>query len=53
MHLVETEHLTPMAFPLWASRLQSTLIAADAATRLAEMLDELNAAAGNVTSHQT
>lgn len=53
MHLVETEHLTPMAFPLWASRLQSTLIAADAATRLAEMLDELNAAAGNVTSRQT
>lgn len=45
-HLVETEHLTPMAFPLWADRLQSTLVAADAATRLAEMLDELNVAAG-------
>ncbi|MEO7100476.1 MAG: ligase-associated DNA damage response DEXH box helicase [Luteolibacter sp.] len=45
-HLVETEHLTPMAFPLWADRLQSTLVAADAATRLADMLDELNQAAG-------
>ena len=45
-HLVETEHLTPMAFPLWADRLQSTLVAADAATRLADMLDELNHAAG-------
>ncbi|MEO5716102.1 MAG: ligase-associated DNA damage response DEXH box helicase [Luteolibacter sp.] len=45
-HLVETEHLTPMAFPLWADRLQSTLVAADAATRLANMLDELNQAAG-------
>ena len=40
--LVETEHLTPMAFPLWADRLQSTLVAGDAATRLAEMLTELN-----------
>ena len=40
--LVETEHLTPMAFPLWADRLQSTLVATDAATRLAEMLNELN-----------
>ena len=44
-HLVETGHLTPMAFPLWADRLQSTLVAADAATRLAEMLVELNHAA--------
>lgn len=45
-HLVETEHLTPMAFPLWADRLQSTLVAVDAATRLADMLDELHKAAG-------
>ncbi|MEO5914677.1 MAG: ligase-associated DNA damage response DEXH box helicase [Luteolibacter sp.] len=45
-HLVETEHLTPMAFPLWADRLQSTHVAPDAATRLAAMLDELNRAAG-------
>jgi ATP-dependent Lhr-like helicase len=44
--LVETGHLTPMAFPLWAGRLQSTHIPADAATRLADMLEELNAAAG-------
>ncbi|MES2439574.1 MAG: ligase-associated DNA damage response DEXH box helicase [Verrucomicrobiota bacterium] len=48
-HLVETEHLTPMAFPLWADRLQSTHVAADAATRLANMLDELNRAARNET----
>ena len=47
IHLVETEHLTPMAFPLWADRLQSTLVAADAATRLADMLEELHQAAGN------
>lgn len=46
-HLIETERLTPMAFPLWADRLQSTLVATDAATRLAEMLDELNSAARN------
>ncbi len=45
-HLVETEHLTPMAFPLWADRLQSTLMATDAATRLGEMLHELHHAAG-------
>ncbi len=44
-HLVETAHLTPMAFPLWADRLQATLVAADAATRLAEMLAELDKAA--------
>ncbi len=44
-HLVETDHLTPMAFPLWADRLQSTHVAPDAATRLAAMLDELNVAA--------
>ncbi len=47
-HLVETEHLTPMAFPLWADRLQSTLVAADAATRLADMLEELNVAADSI-----
>ena len=38
-----------MAFPLWADRLQSTLVATDAATRLEAMLAELNdAASGNV-----
>jgi len=40
--LRETERLTPFAFPLWADRLQSTHIAADAATRLEAMLRELN-----------
>jgi ATP-dependent Lhr-like helicase len=42
--LRETERLTPFAFPLWADRLQSTHIAADAATRLEAMLRELNQA---------
>lgn len=53
-HLVETEHLTPMAFPLWTDRLQSTHVAADAANRLADMLDELNRAAmeGNPTQRK-
>ncbi len=46
MHLVETEHLTPMAFPLWADRLSATLPAGDAATRLETMLRTLNQAAG-------
>ena len=42
--LRETERLTPFAFPLWADRLQSTHIAADATTRLEAMLRELNQA---------
>ncbi|MEY3897555.1 MAG: hypothetical protein RLZZ214_3076 [Verrucomicrobiota bacterium] len=46
MHLVETENLTPMAFPLWADRLSATLPAGDAATRLEAMLRALNQAAG-------
>ena len=45
MHLVETENLTPMAFPLWADRLSATLPAGDAATRLEAMLRTLNQAA--------
>ncbi len=45
MHLVETENLTPMAFPLWADRLSATLSPADAATRLEAMLHTLNQAA--------
>jgi ATP-dependent Lhr-like helicase len=44
LHLVETEHLTPLAFPLWADRLAVHLPAADAATRLEAMLAELEAA---------
>jgi ATP-dependent helicase Lhr and Lhr-like helicase len=51
-HLVETEHLTPMAFPLWADRLQSTLVATDAATRLGEMLAELSSAAAGQPFHR-
>jgi ATP-dependent helicase Lhr and Lhr-like helicase len=47
MHLVETENLTPMAFPLWADRLSATLAPADAATRLEAMLRSLNAAANS------
>lgn len=45
MHLVETENLTPMAFPLWADRLSATHTGADAATRLESMLHKLNQAA--------
>jgi ATP-dependent helicase Lhr and Lhr-like helicase len=45
IHLVETENLTPMAFPLWADRLSAILPAGDAATRLEAMLRTLNQAA--------
>ena len=48
MHLVETERLTPMAFPLWSDRLSATLPAGDAATRLESMLRDLNRAADSV-----
>jgi ATP-dependent Lhr-like helicase len=44
IHLIETERLTPMAFPLWADRLSATLPAGDAASRLEQMLEELNRA---------
>ena len=40
--LQETTKLTPFAFPLWAERLQATHIGTDAATRLENMLKELN-----------
>ncbi len=45
IHLIETEYLSPMAFPLWADRLSATLPAGDAATRLEQMLENLNRAA--------
>lgn len=48
MHLVETENLTPMAFPLWADRLSATLPAGDAASRLEAMLHTLNVAADTI-----
>lgn len=40
--LIETEKLTPFAFPLWADRLAATLPAGDAQARLMAMLSELN-----------
>jgi ATP-dependent helicase Lhr and Lhr-like helicase len=49
IHFQETEHLTPMAFPLWADRLQSIHTGPDAATRLEAMLIELNQAARGET----
>lgn len=45
IHFIETERLTPMAFPLWADRLSALLPAGDAASRLEVMLAELNQAA--------
>jgi ATP-dependent Lhr-like helicase len=46
LHFIETERLSPMAFPLWADRLSATLPAGDAASRLEAMLQQLNLAAG-------
>jgi ATP-dependent Lhr-like helicase len=46
IHFVETERLTPMAFPLWADRLSALLPAGDAASRLEKMLEELNHSVG-------
>ena len=45
IRLIETEKLTPMAFPLWADRLSATLPAGDAASRLEQMLEDLHRAA--------
>lgn len=42
MRLIETERLTPLAFPLWADRLSATLPAGDANSRLEAMLTLLN-----------
>ncbi|MBB5353580.1 ATP-dependent Lhr-like helicase [Haloferula luteola] len=41
LHLIETERLTPMAFPLWADQLSAHLPAGDAHTRLEAMLARL------------
>jgi len=43
---VETENLSPMAFPLWADRLQAIHLGPDAHTRLESMLIQLEKAAG-------
>ena len=42
IRLIETANLSPMAFPLWADRLSAILPAGDAASRLEQMLEELN-----------
>ncbi len=44
--LMETERLTPLAFPLWADRLSATLPAGDANSRLEAMLTLLNRESG-------
>ncbi len=46
--LIETEHLTPFAFPLWAERLTALMPAGDAESRLEAMLRELTRAATNL-----
>ena len=43
--LMETERLTPLAFPLWADRLSAYLPAGDATSQLESMLRELEQAA--------
>ena len=40
-----TKHLTPMAFPLWADMLSSSLTTENFASRLEKMLNELEQAA--------
>lgn len=46
IYFVECERLTPMAFPLWADRLQAHYQGTDATTRLEKMLASLESAAG-------
>lgn len=46
IELVTTERLTPMAFPLWAERLQATIPAKDFHERLESMLEELERQGG-------
>ncbi|MCW1886448.1 ligase-associated DNA damage response DEXH box helicase [Luteolibacter flavescens] len=45
VQLIETKNLTPMAFPLWAEQFFATMPAGDAATRLEQMLQDLEQAA--------
>ncbi|RYD64920.1 MAG: hypothetical protein EOP84_32340 [Verrucomicrobiaceae bacterium] len=47
IRLIETPHLTPMAFPLWAEQFFATMPGGDAATQLEQMLQELENAAGS------
>ena len=44
VHLVETDCLTPFAFPLWAERLVSLHPGESGSSRIAKMLDELEEA---------
>ncbi|MDB4562183.1 ligase-associated DNA damage response DEXH box helicase [Akkermansiaceae bacterium] len=46
IHLQTCARLTPMAFPLWADRLQAHYQGSDAAARLEKMLASLETAAG-------
>ncbi|MGJ8697269.1 MAG: ligase-associated DNA damage response DEXH box helicase [Verrucomicrobiaceae bacterium] len=46
LHLQTCARLTPMAFPLWADRLQAHYQGQDATTRLEQMLTSLETAAG-------
>ena len=45
IRLIETEHLTPMAFPLWAEQFFATMPAGNAASQLEQMLQDLEQAA--------
>jgi ATP-dependent Lhr-like helicase len=45
IRLIETERLTPMAFPLWAEQFFATMPAGDSAGRLEQMLQDLESAA--------
>jgi len=46
IHFQECDRLTPMAFPLWADRLQAHYHGEDSTTRLEKMLTSLESAAG-------
>jgi ATP-dependent Lhr-like helicase len=45
IRLIETDRLTPMAFPLWAEQFFASMPAGDAASQLEQMLQELEHAA--------
>jgi ATP-dependent Lhr-like helicase len=51
MRLIELKRLTPMAFPLWAERLNFVISTQDAASILEEMLTTLNAEADETLNH--
>ena len=41
LRLIEMDRLSPLAFPLWAERLNFVISSEDAATMIAEMLKNL------------